>query len=224
MSLADGRDLRERLATEVRQICRFLLKPGDGQAFLRIAKQVESITDAIEIVQRPAFATGLNSSSVVKDPFDVLEFSTLSSQRSPVTGRYNPVAPPATIRVDTSVDGLPRVVGDVKFDVVHECVSGFVHGGMIAQLFDGVLGAANVAADSPGMTGTMTVRFHRPTPSCQDLKIVAVCQRRDGRKIFSWAGLFRGEEIMAEADGLFIDVSSIGFRGIAQRNASDGER
>lgn len=223
MSAADGDGLRARLATQVRVTSRSLVvELGNEDLFLGIAQQIEAINNSMLVVQA-ADSAGGRTASVTKDPFDVLEFSTLSSLRSPVTGRYNPLAPPATVWVEVCADGQPKVLGHVTFGVIHEGIPGCVHGGMIAQLFDGVLGAANVAADCPGMTGTMSVRFHRPTPSGKELGIAALCRRREGRKIFSWAGLFVGDELTADADGLFIDVSSVGLRSIAQRNASDFE-
>ena len=40
---------------------------------------------------------------------------------------------------------------------------------MIAETFDEMLGAANIVAGNPGMTGTLTIRYRKPTPLRTDL-------------------------------------------------------
>ena len=55
-----------------------------------------------------------------------------------------------------------------------------VHGGVIAELFDEVLGAANIVADHGAMTGTLTVRYRKPTPLLADLDARGPPGRRDG--------------------------------------------
>ncbi len=39
-----------------------------------------------------------------------------------------------------------------------------VHGGVIAELFDELLGISNILAGPGAMTGTLTIRYRRPTP------------------------------------------------------------
>jgi len=93
----------------------------------------------------------------------------------------------------------------------------------IAETFDVLLGAANLAAGNPGMTGTLTVRYRKPTPLRTDLRLEARCQRREGRKIFSWAGIYHGDTLTAEADGLFIEVAPAQFLAIAEGNADSAD-
>jgi hypothetical protein len=94
---------------------------------------------------------------------------------------------------------------------------------VIAETFDELLGAANLAAGNPGMTGTLTVRYRKPTPLRTDLRLEARCQRREGREIFSWAGIYHGDTLTAEADGLFIEVAPAQFLAIAEGNADSAD-
>ncbi len=139
---------------------------------------------------------------------------------SPMTGLVNPLAPPARIWVEPAHDGgHPVVRGEATFGDAYEGPPTCVHGGVLAALFDEVLGAANMVAGNPGMTGMLTVRYRRPTPLRVPLRVEARCRGREGRKIHTWAGVFHGEELTAEADGLFIEVLPQAFLAIAERHA-----
>lgn len=141
---------------------------------------------------------------------------------SPMTGLENPLAPPVRIWTEPADDGgNPVVRGEATFGVAYEGPPTCVHGGVLAALFDEVLGAANLAAGHPGMTGTLTVRYRRPTPLGVPLAVEAVCRGRQGRKIHTWAGVYHGDVLTAEADGLFIEVRPDAFLAIAERHAHE---
>ena len=89
-----------------------------------------------------------------------------------------------------------------------------------AATFDEILGAANMVSGNPGMTGTLTVRYRKPTPLRTDLRLEARFLSRDGRKIHTWAGMYHGDVLTAEADGLFIEVMPRQMLAIAEQNAS----
>ncbi len=56
---------------------------------------------------------------------------------------------------------------------------GQVHAGVSAMVLDQVLGEAAGAGGGPGMTGTLTIRYRRPTP-LGDLHAEARIDRTDG--------------------------------------------
>lgn len=121
---------------------------------------------------------------------------------SPVIGLANPVAPPVFVEmVEGGLDGR------VFFDWQYEGPPGCVHGGVIALVFDELLGAANIASNSPGMTGTLTIRYRKPTPIRTELRAIARFQGREGRKIRTTGALYDGDELTAEAEGIFIELS-----------------
>lgn len=127
-------------------------------------------------------------------------------------GEGNAVAPPIRSRV---VDG--RVEGTVVFGAAYEGAPGVAHGGITAAVFDHVLGELG---DRPAMTGTLTVRYRRPQPLHRELQFTAWLERTDGRKRFGRAQLFDGEQLLAEAEAVFIVVSGRRFVQLtAERDA-----
>src|SRR3954451_19282281 len=141
--------------------------------------------------------------------------------RSPMLGRANPLAPPVDVNI---VDGV--VVGRATFGAAYEGPPGCVHGGFIAAAFDDVLGIAQSLSGNGGMTGTLTIRYRRPTPLHEDVRYEARLDRVEGRKIFT-TGVLRGPdgEVTAEADAIFISVPVDRFedmmRSADDRNARD---
>jgi acyl-coenzyme A thioesterase PaaI-like protein len=121
---------------------------------------------------------------------------------SPVIGFANPLSPPVEVEV---ADG-GGLRGTAWFDYQYEGPPTCVHGGVIAMVFDELLGAANIAAGCPAMTGTLTVRYRKPTPLRTHLRLEARTTGRQGRKITTWGGIYGDEELLAEAEGIFIEL------------------
>jgi acyl-coenzyme A thioesterase PaaI-like protein len=144
---------------------------------------------------------------------------------SPVMGIINPVAPPVHLQVVDGDDGGYREIrAFVNFGYAYEGPPTCVHGGVIAEVFDEVLGAANMVAGNPAMTGTLTVRYRKPTPLRTDLRMEARCLGRDGRKIRTWAGMYHGDLMTAEAEGIFIEVGPDRFVSIAEGNVDETDQ
>lgn len=134
---------------------------------------------------------------------------------SPVIGFANPLAPP--VLVDTSGGEVhARAVFDEPYEGPPTCV----HGGVIAMVFDELLGAANIVAGQPGMTGTLTIRYRRPTPLGTELQMVARCTGREGRKIRAWGAIYHGDVMTAEAEGIFVEVPAERFAALAEGHLS----
>jgi hypothetical protein len=64
------------------------------------------------------------------------------------------------------------------------------------------------------------VRFLKPTPLRTELRLEARCRGRDGRKISTWAGIYHGDVLTAEADGIFIEVAPARILAVAKANAA----
>ena len=123
------------------------------------------------------------------------------TRHDPVTGPENALAPPLRIvgRADGSVEsrttlGLP-----------YQGPPGSVHGGVSALLLDHTLDIANQWAGVSGMTGTLTLRYHRPTPLLSELLITARQEAVDGRKIRTAGNLSADGEICVSAEATFIN-------------------
>jgi acyl-coenzyme A thioesterase PaaI-like protein len=137
---------------------------------------------------------------------------------SPVIGFANPVAPPVVVE---AVDG--ELFGSAWFDYQYEGPPTCVHGGVIAMVFDEMLGAANIVSRNPGMTGTLTVRYRKPTPLLTPLRLEARFVRRDGRKIYTTGAIYHGEVLTAEAEGIFIELIPQNFMKIVAENSDSPE-
>lgn len=113
---------------------------------------------------------------------------------------YNPINPRMSLEF---VDGSLRA--RVTLGLAYEGPPGCVHGGIVAMLLDQILGQSNFENGLPAMTGTLTVRYRKPTPLLQELSIEAdPPELADGRKCVTRGRIRCGEIVTAEAQGLFI--------------------
>ena len=119
-------------------------------------------------------------------------------------------------------DGRPELRGRAWFGYPYEGPPTCVHGGVIAEVFDELLGSANILTGRAGMTGTLTVKYRRPTPLLSELSTSWPGRPRiEGRKIFAWGGIYHDGELTAEAEGIFIEVQPRRFLDIMAANAKD---
>lgn len=169
-----------------------------------------------------AAADRLRSTAELLEPYDAVrryqgtsEASGLSHDKaffdwSPQLGLANPLAPP--IRV--SVRG-ETVVGFATFGIAYEGPPGCVHGGFIAAAFDEVLGLTQSLSGRVGMTGTLTVRYRRPTPLNTELRFEGSIEEVAGRKVVTAGRLLAGEVLTAEARGLFVTITPERFMSLS---------
>jgi acyl-coenzyme A thioesterase PaaI-like protein len=123
---------------------------------------------------------------------------------SPVTGRYNPLAPPVALSIE---HGDPRkVIGLVRFGDAYEGPPSAVHGSIVAAVYDQLLAFANVANDTGGPTASLTVHYRKPTPLRTDLRFEAWTDRVEGRKVFARGRCLADGEIVSECEGLFVKL------------------
>jgi acyl-coenzyme A thioesterase PaaI-like protein len=123
------------------------------------------------------------------------------TRHDPVTGPENALAPPLHLsgREDGSIEG--RVVLGLPYQGPPGCV----HGGISALLLDHTLGVANFWAGESGMTGTLTLRYHRPTPLFEELVVTARQESVDGRKIRTTGEITADGQVCVSADGIFVN-------------------
>jgi len=116
------------------------------------------------------------------------------------TWDFNPINPPFTVEVAS--DGTVRA--RTTLSLAFEGPPGCAHGGVLAHLFDQLLGYANVMNGIAAFTGSLSVRFHRPTPLGVELAFEVPPATVEGRKAITRARLRVGEVVTAEAEGLFV--------------------
>jgi acyl-coenzyme A thioesterase PaaI-like protein len=182
-----------RLADALRRATDLAVRPGAPPAALAdAAAAVETAVATLEPATGPWHVStparpGLDISSPAFFPF------------SPMIGRYSPLAPPVGCEL---VDGA--VVGRAVLTAAYEGPPGCVHGGVIAGLFDELLGVANIVAGVGAMTGTLRVVYRSPTPLYTELRLAAHREGIEGRKVRTVGTLHAGDRLCAEADGTFI--------------------
>lgn len=137
--------------------------------------------------------------------------------RSPVIGRSNPLAPPIDLSLEQDSEGEVVVVGNVVFGSAYEGPPGCVHGGFLAAAFDEILGAAQSLTGSPGMTGTLTIRYRRPSPLHEPLRFEGRLRGVERRKKFVDGRCLVGGQLTAEAEAIFISVDLSRLRPHGER-------
>ena len=87
-------------------------------------------------------------------------------------------------------------------------------------MFDELLGATQSLSGDQGMTAHLGVDYRRPTPLGVPLQLEGWFERREGRKIYTRGRLSAGDELTAEADGLFIAFDREKFRALLEARDS----
>jgi acyl-coenzyme A thioesterase PaaI-like protein len=184
--------LRE-LAGSVRTLVDRMLRVVDADDELIAAKQrVDEIAETLAPYTRSGRTPRLGANDDREDarPYYV---------DGVVIPDYHPHAIPAELFLDGDVTR-----GRVNFGVTFEGPPGCVHGGVVASFFDQILGHHNVTCGIPAMTGSLTVRYRRPTPLYTDLEFEVRVRSREGRKVVTIGTLSADGELIAEGEGLFI--------------------
>ncbi|HVA02547.1 MAG TPA: PaaI family thioesterase [Acidimicrobiales bacterium] len=204
-------DARFDLAHEIRRVTSAMVGlPITDAEITTAAAAVRAVADHLERVAGPG-----RRARAQPDPVgDPQEFF----PTSPVIGFANPVAPPVVVE---AVDGELR--GTAFFDYQYEGPPTCVHGGVIAMVFDEMLGAANIMAGSPAMTGTLTIKYRKPTPLRTPLRLEARFLEREGRKVRTYGAIFHGDLLTAEAEGIFIEVVPQRFLAIVTEHSDSPE-
>ena len=195
---------RTRLAAALREMNEVAVAArADDAVLLRAAETVENLVAGVG----PALREG----RLARPQPDLSRGAHQLFPTSPVIGYANPIAVP----VEVEIVGA-EVRGRVVFTEAYEGPPTCVHGGVIAMVFDELLGAANIAAGHPGMTGTLTVRYRRPTPLRAELSMAARFVEKTGRKIRTTGEIYHGTTLTAEAEGIFVEVLPERFRELAE--------
>ncbi|WP_395311516.1 PaaI family thioesterase [Mycobacterium sp. AMU20-3851] len=116
-----------------------------------------------------------------------------------VIGLRNPVAPP--LSVQHHPDG--SVSADFVLGAAYEGPPGHVHGGVAALILDHMLGEAASPATSPRLTGTISLRYLRPT-RLGALRVEAAAERTEGVKTYATGFISDAEGPTVQAEGVFI--------------------
>jgi acyl-coenzyme A thioesterase PaaI-like protein len=99
------------------------------------------------------------------------------------------------------------VRGRVTFGRFHLGGNGAAHGGTLPLLFDEVMGRLNSSGGrTVGRTAYLHVNYRRITPIGRQLQLDATLDRVEGRKRFVTGRLHDGDTLVADAEGLFVEL------------------
>jgi len=184
-----------RLAAALRRTIDLMMDRDVPEEVMRTAAEAaERFADRLESHPRGRSLFGFAESSNSGNPKAMFD-------SSPLIGLANPIAPPLTLAVTEA-----GIEGRVTYGAAYEGPIGHVHGGVISASFDEVLGMVQSLSGSPGMTGTLTIRYRKPTPLHREVLFHGWVDRVQGRKIFTSGTLHDGTTLCAEAEAVFIAV------------------
>jgi acyl-coenzyme A thioesterase PaaI-like protein len=190
-------------------------RPLNDSDLAEAAQAVDAVADRLEEAALPG-KRPRTQPDITEPPQDY--FPT-----SPIVGYANPIAPPVDLWAVEGEEGRLELRGRANFGYPYEGPPTCVHGGVIAMLFDEMLGSANIIAERGAMTGTLTIRYRRPTPLLTPIDLEARLVRIEGRKVFAWGGLSVDGELTAEAEGIFIVPNPERMAQVVTTNAKRAE-
>jgi acyl-coenzyme A thioesterase PaaI-like protein len=186
---------KHRLVREVRRIVEHAalldLTELDESQLDALIERTRALADELEPLPSLRRHGGLSSSP---------DEDAALRERSGFSGRANPLAPPLHLWIEG--DGVTR--GRATWTAAYEGPTGCLHGGYVAAAFDDLMGIAQMASGTAGLTGTLTVKMIRPTPLYRPIDYAAGFDRVEGRKIWCWATARDGDDLLAEATIVFI--------------------
>lgn len=179
------------LADAVRRLNEATLRTTvDHETLEDVRRQVEELTTRLEKSMIPgSFGVAITKSGHVR------------GYGNAVVGLRNPLAVPLHIVQDRTAG---RASAEFELNALYEGPPGQVHGGVVALVLDQVFGEAAAAGGTPGMTGTLKLRYGLNTPLGR-CSAEAWVDRRDGVKTIVKGELRRADgTVTVTAEGIFI--------------------
>ena len=151
------------------------------------------VTEAADLVER---VNGLLT------PYLTDEWHSPSGRRFDLPNRGSILSVPVDLQV--TEDG--RIRGTALFRRYHLGRNGAVHGGSVAHLFDSLLGftAFKLSESRKQRTAFLHVNYRKIAPIGKELQVDSGIDRIEGRKIFVVGRLCDGDDVLAEAEALFV--------------------
>ena len=180
-------------------------RDADDELLERVARAAEAVTEQIEAAPvRERDASQLKDGiwrQPIADGEVIDHFSDCF-----VSGQWNPLG----IGLDVRREG-DEAVARFTLGPAYEGAPGRSHGGIVAAIFDDVLGCLLRFEQVPAFTGELRVRYLAPTPVGEPLEFRARGTAFEGRKLDTageaWARPVDGEPVqVASATARFITI------------------
>ncbi|HEY9034756.1 MAG TPA: PaaI family thioesterase [Pseudomonadales bacterium] len=189
---------KRQLAAAVRELIESLVTcTSEAETLKAVAEEVREQSQRLRRAPRHLGRTAFYEAA----PDKYQTFASLGYELNPLDGESNPVAAPMKIWIDGDV-----AYGRATMGWQYEGPPNSVHGGFVAALFDQFLGVAQKITGQPGVTGTLSIRYIKPTPLYTELKLVGRVQSVQGRKNVLVGEMWAGDVLTATCEGLFIHI------------------
>jgi acyl-coenzyme A thioesterase PaaI-like protein len=180
-----------------------------GADYGRFVEAVRTLQDHTRAADAPddvitQAADMIEAVSNLLAPYEADEWTTPSGRRMDLPNRGNIMQVPADLKtVEDEVQGV------VRFRRFHLGRNGAVHGGAVAQLWDSVLGFAafRLTTSLKQRTAYLHVNYRKIAPIEKQLHVDARVDRSEGRKIFVTGRLLDGDEVLSDAEALFVKLN-----------------
>jgi acyl-coenzyme A thioesterase PaaI-like protein len=116
-------------------------------------------------------------------------------------------------------NGPGEVLADTTLTSEFQGFPGIAHGGIVTALLDEALGRAPMGTDPARTrflyTARIEVRFRKPVPIGQPIRVLGRIKRERSTIVSAQSSITDlGGEILAEAEGLLVDVPAETFSGV----------
>jgi acyl-coenzyme A thioesterase PaaI-like protein len=180
----------------------------EGRPFAELIAQLRRVQTLANSIRPPreeaeAVTERLREVAGLLEPWVVPEQRALAGKRRDLPGRGHSLLVPFV--ADEQDDS--SIAGRLVFDRFYLGGNGAAHGGALPLLFDEVLGMlGNSGGRTRARTAYLHVNYRAITPVDRELVLRAAIEREDGRKRFVTATLHDGEHLVADAEGLFVEL------------------
>jgi acyl-coenzyme A thioesterase PaaI-like protein len=193
---------RDRAGRAVRDLGHALVgRHADPAAILAVAATVEALVAELERGagrRREPLTFGYQWKDAVPRDRDAM---TTYADR-PISGSSSPWGVDMEVRREAH-----EAVGRLTLRAAHEGAPGRSHGGVVAAVFDDLMGFVLQIEHQSAFTGELTVRYLQPVPLDVPLEFRARLRERSGRKLLIDAEATDGRALLARASGVFIAAS-----------------
>jgi acyl-coenzyme A thioesterase PaaI-like protein len=180
-----------------------------GPEYARLVEAVRRLQDAVVQIAAPEEQTSraadaIDDVAAELEKWPASEWERSAGRRSDLPGRGHPLLLP--VLVDEQAGTTLR--GRVTFGPYYLGGNGAAHGGALPLLFDEVLGMLvnSVESGAPRRTAYLTVNYRAITPVGTELRLTASVDRTEGRKTWATGRLHDGDQLVADAEGLFVKL------------------
>lgn len=181
-----------------------------GPDYGRFIDALRTLQDRARAALPPAevitnLANQLEAMNELLDPYEVSEWDSPSGRRTDLPLRGNILLVPMTI--DSFDNGV--LTGTATFGRYHLGRNGAVHGGCLGLLFDTIIGTGTMLLTDLRKlrTAYLNINYRKVTPIEKELQFDCTLDRVEGRKVYLTSRLLDGDDVLAEADALFVKLN-----------------